>query len=248
MASAAVINNPSQYFDFIRVGVDEPRWLDVMRLRYEVYCLECRFLAARDYPDGLESDEFDKQSVHFAGVNSESQVIATLRLVRDSRLGFPLERHAGKFFPSFHELPRDRTVELSRLILARRYRRRRNDGRYATGGVGADARAPDEDPHHRAHRRSPYPLILFGLFRGMFEESLNTGLEYWLAAMEPWLQTFLGRFGFAFMPVGHPIEYFGEVVPYAAKISDVVRTVAETKAEVLEVIMGSRQGAPARAG
>ena len=243
MASAAVVNNPSQYFDFIRVGMDEPRWADVMRLRYDVYCLECQFLPAREYPDGLESDEFDKHSVHFAGVNSESQVIATLRLVRDSRLGFPLEHHADKLFPSFYELPRDKTVEISRLILAQRYRRRRNDGRYGTGGVGADAETTGGDPQHPAQRRSPYPLILFGLFRGMFEESLNTGLEYWLAAMEPWLQTFLGRFGFAFTPVGHPIEYFSEVVPYAAKISDVFRTVAEMKPEVLEVIMGGGAGA-----
>ncbi|HEY8856228.1 MAG TPA: hypothetical protein VIM43_02585, partial [Rugosibacter sp.] len=33
--------------------------LDIMKLRYEVYCNECRFLSADDYPDGCESDAYD---------------------------------------------------------------------------------------------------------------------------------------------------------------------------------------------
>lgn len=242
----AVVENPTKYFDFVRVGMDEPRWTDVMRLRYEVYCLECHFLEAAKYPDGLESDEFDRHCVHFAGVNSENQVIATLRLVRDQGLGFPLEHHADALLPAFYELPRDKTVEISRLILAKRYRRRANDGRYGTGGVGPDPNAAS-NPNHPSQRRSPYPLILFGLFRGMFEESLNTGLEYWLAAMEPWLQAFLEKFGFVFTPVGRPIEYFGEVVPYRAKIEDVFKTVASMKPEVLQVIMGGGDGAASAA-
>ena len=32
------------------------------RLRYQVYCLERKFLPAEDYPAGLELDEFDSHS------------------------------------------------------------------------------------------------------------------------------------------------------------------------------------------
>jgi N-acyl amino acid synthase of PEP-CTERM/exosortase system len=224
---------PSTYFDFVRVDISDTVWLDVQRLRYDVYCDELGFLDPSLYPGKLECDAFDPVSVHFAGLDNDRQAIATLRLVPDSPLGFPLEARSGALFPEFHGLPRDKTVEISRLILAKRFRRRLNDGRYGTGGISpATARSPG------ARLRSPYPLILFGLFRLMFEQSVNTGVQWWLAAMEPWLQTFFARFGFTFKPVGHAIDYYGEVVPYAARIEDIYRTVAQMKPEVLRVILG----------
>ena len=85
---------------------------------------------------------------------------------------------------------------------------------------------------------APYPLILFGLFGQMLQESLGSGLQYWLAVMEPWLQTFLARFGFAFTPVGKPIEYFGEVVPYGARIEDITSAVSSMKPEVWQILTG----------
>ena len=229
--------SPSQYFDFVRVEMTGATWVDVQRLRYEVYCREMQFLDAERYPTGLEGDEFDAHSVHFAGIDREKEVIATLRLVRDGGIGFPLEHHAAALHRSFYELPRDKTIEISRLILAKRYRRRANDTRYGTA-VRPDPAAGDADAAPGAQRRSPYPLILFGLFRCMFEESMNTGLEHWVAAMEPWLQSFLERFGFKFVPVGDPIEYYGQVVPYSARIQDIFETVANMHPDVLKIVLG----------
>ena len=34
------------------------------------------------------------------------------------------------------------------------------------------------------------------------------------------------------------MEYFGEVVPYSARIEDIFRTVAEMKPEVLQMVLG----------
>jgi N-acyl amino acid synthase of PEP-CTERM/exosortase system len=229
--------SPGKYFDFIRVEMADPFWVDLQRLRYDVYCEELKFLDVSNYPSGLESDPFDPVSVQFAAVNAENQAVATLRLVRDSTLGFPLEQHAASLWPAFSALPRDKTVEISRLILSRHYRRRANDDRYGVGGT-TPMPPRDDAPRPPVQRRSPYPIILFGLFRLMFEESVNTGLEWWLTAMEPWLRTYLSRFGFTFMPVGEPIEYYGQVVPYAAKIEDIFRAVAETKPEVLQMVLG----------
>jgi len=229
----ATIPSPTTYFDFRRVEMTDALWIDVQRLRYEVYCEEFGFLNAADYPTRLERDQFDAVSVHFAGIDATKQAIATFRLVHDSALGFPLERHAKSLFPRFHRLPREKTVEISRLILARRYRRRAADGRYGTGGIGAG-----EHGHATGQKRSPYPLVLFGLFRLMFEESVRRRVEWWLAAMEPWLQVFLSRFGFTFDPIGEPIEYYGRVVPYAARIEDIYQTVSSLKPDVLHVILG----------
>src|SRR4051812_4367815 len=42
---------------------------DSYRLRHQVYCNERQFLAAADYPDGLESDELDASSVHVGAID-----------------------------------------------------------------------------------------------------------------------------------------------------------------------------------
>ena len=229
------IVSPTTYFRFLHVDMGDPLWVDVQRLRYLVYCEELKFLDPAAYPTGLESDEFDPVSVQFAAVNHDKHTVATLRLVADSKLGFPLEHHSASLWPAFSELPRDKTVEISRLILSKQYRRRANDDRYGTGGTGP---APSTPPGAPAQRRSPYPLILFGLFRLMFERSVSTGIEWWLCAMEPWLRTYLSRFGFTFTAVGDPIEYYGEVVPYAAKVEEIFRTVSTMKPEILQMVLG----------
>ncbi len=237
MVEIAEGDRPSRYFDFVRVHVGEPRWDAIRRLRYDVYCTEMRFLDALQYPDGLEDDEFDKHSVHFAALDAEQNVIATLRLVRDQGLGFPLEQHGDALDPTFSDLLRDRTIEISRLVLASQYRRRAHDTRYGIA-VESETTARGTDVAGRQYRRSRYPLILFGLFRCMFEESVDTGLEYWVAAMEPWLRTFLARFGFVFTALGPPMQYFGTVVPYGARIADMYETVATMRPEVLDVVLG----------
>ena len=74
--------------------VDEPGELkDLFSLRYSVFCLERGFLKAEDYPDGLEKDEFDAHSIQLAVRDTQGRLAGTARLVRNSPLGLPLERH-----------------------------------------------------------------------------------------------------------------------------------------------------------
>jgi len=237
------IMHPGRHLDFSRVGADGYGMDDIERLRYEVYCLECGFLDPADYPDGREHDEYDGSSIHLAGSNSEDDIIASLRLVRDSSLGFPLEAHSKELYPEFADLPRDRTAEISRLVVAKRYRRRSNDGRYGTD-LGRETAVGVATESHSSRRRSQYPLILFGLFGLMFEESIDAGLEYWLAAMEPSLARFLRSFGFVFTPIGPTIDYFGSVVPYSARIQDVFESVSARRSDVLGVLLGKRSPLP----
>jgi N-acyl amino acid synthase of PEP-CTERM/exosortase system len=237
------IMHHGRHLDFSRVGADSIGMDGIERLRYEVYCLECGFLDPAERPDGREHDEYDGSSIHLAGFSSEDEIIASLRLVRDSSLGFPLEAHSKDLYPEFQDLPRDRTAEISRLVVAKRYRRRSNDGRYGTE-VGREAAMGVRTESHSSRPRSQYPLILFGLFGLMFEESIDTGLEYWLAAMEPSLARFLRSFGFVFTPIGPTIDYFGSVVPYSARIQDVLESVSARRSDVLGVLLGKDSPLP----
>jgi N-acyl amino acid synthase of PEP-CTERM/exosortase system len=229
---------PRRYFDFRRLKSSDGLWDEVQQLRYAVYCLECKYLDAAKFPDERESDEYDPYSVHFAATNERKEMVATLRLVRDSRLGFPLEQHAGSLSPDYHRLPRERTAEISRLILARSYRRRANDGLY-----GQELGDPEKDAQAKAeatYRRSQYPLILFGLFKEMYLESVRMGLEYWVAAMETSLQRMLSKFGLGLQQVGEPMSYYGQVIPYYVSIRQLEQFVMESRPDVFQFFGPSR--------
>ncbi|MBE0447613.1 MAG: GNAT family N-acetyltransferase [Actinobacteria bacterium] len=68
----------------------EDEMIAMYKLRYEVYCLEKRYLNADDYPDQLEHDEWDKYSVHFIATDG-TDIVGTVRLIKDSPIGFPTE-------------------------------------------------------------------------------------------------------------------------------------------------------------
>src|SRR4029450_2602254 len=81
----------------------------LQRLRYDVYCLEQRFVDAARCTDGRESDESAPPAIHFAAATETGEVVATLRLVLDSPLGFPLERYAAGLLDHRPALARPRT-------------------------------------------------------------------------------------------------------------------------------------------
>jgi N-acyl amino acid synthase of PEP-CTERM/exosortase system len=231
-APDAGVVHPHRYFDFKRLEATNGLWDGVQQLRYAVYCLECKYLDASRYPSERETDEFDPYSVHFAATNERQEMVATLRLVRDSSLGFPLERHAEHLSADYHKLPRDKTAEISRLILAKSYRRRANDGLY-----GQELGDPEKDAQAQAeatYRRSQYPLILFGLFKEMYVESVGMGLEYWVAAMETGLQRMLSRFGLGLHQVGEPMSYYGKVIPYYASIKQLEQFLMNSRPDVFQ--------------
>ena len=54
----------NEYFDMVPAVSDELK-NEVYKLRYQVYCIETEFEDPKQYPDGMEFDEFDKRSVHY---------------------------------------------------------------------------------------------------------------------------------------------------------------------------------------
>src|SRR6478672_10547133 len=77
---------------------DVPELLDnCYSLRYQVYCLERKFLRAEDYPLRLEIDEFDRHSIHIGAIDTRGDLIGTARAVKISEIGLPLFRHCTTF-------------------------------------------------------------------------------------------------------------------------------------------------------
>lgn len=88
---------------------------NIYKLRHRVFCEEKKYLNPEPTMGGLEYDEFDRHSVHYMTLNTNGEVIGTVRLVLDSPLGFPVNRH--------FEIPHgDRSIhmaEVSRLAVCK---------------------------------------------------------------------------------------------------------------------------------
>jgi N-acyl amino acid synthase of PEP-CTERM/exosortase system len=216
------------YFDFATVArqaVDALVLRDIRRLRYEVYCLECNYLQAEDYDEGLEADEYDVNSIHFAAYTLDhASIIGTVRLVQPGAdQVYPFQSHCTTF-DQFVSPPRAEAAEISRLVVRKTHRRRRGDSmegisaEFREKGRLADIRA--KPVIGREQRRGNSPLLLLGLYREMYRYSRANGIRYWYAAMERSLARSLEKMGFKFVPIGPQTDYYGPVTPHMVDLHD----------------------------
>jgi N-acyl amino acid synthase of PEP-CTERM/exosortase system len=192
-------------------------------LRYQVYCLERRFLPAADYPDGLEIDEFDRHSIHVGAVDGEGQLAGTARIVRVSTIGLPIFHHCTTF-PHERAFSHANThiVEVGRLAVSRTYRRRAGDAWYGT--VHAP-RSDDTTTDRREQRRRGQNEVCLTLLKALYQATKRLGVTEWLAGMEKSLERLLAQHGFSFQLIGPETDYFGLVGPYRLdlkKFDDVI--------------------------
>jgi N-acyl-L-homoserine lactone synthetase len=162
------------------------------RLRYQVYCIERRFLNPEDYPDEREYDEFDRHSLHLGVVDEEGALLATARLVKVNMIGLPLFRHC-RIYPRESELYQEstRVAEISRLCVSRSVRRRH---------IGTAS-------------------VAINLYRAIYQASKRHGFTHWLVATEPSLQRLLASLKVPFREVGPATDYYGPVAPYLVDLS-----------------------------
>jgi len=207
--------------------IDPILLMEIFRLRYEVYCLECRFLDPLAYQDGLEVDTYDKRSFHVASQNLEGTIVGSIRLVlaREEQ-EFPFEKHCPTF-DDFTFPPREQCAEVSRLVVKKSYRRRAGDSfqgvtrEFQEQGDVIDIEQFIHNNERAAQeRRSNSPQILLGMYREIYRFSRNNGIHYWFAAMERSLVRILGQLGLRFIPIGPQADYYGKVRTYTANLDE----------------------------
>lgn len=200
----------------------------ILALRYQVYCTECAFLSASDYPDGLETDAYDELSTHFCAMNLDGLLSGYVRLVPSDHDGrFPFQDHCPDLFD--HASPPDprQSGEISRLMVHEHYRRRRGD---TLAGVTV---MNETAPEPAMERRNDSPQIMLSMFRQMYAYSVSNDIRYWYAAMERPLARALVRMGFAFEAIGPQTDYYGPVAPYLADLRTLELKVGEARPDLL---------------
>ena len=203
----------TQYFQGLVLD-DHPELLQASyALRFQVYCKERQFLPPEAYPDQLETDEFDGDSVHMGVVNLRGELAATSRLVHlTTARGLPSFGHctfdAG--IDTLQELGR-RVIEVSRLSVSRSYNRRDGDGHYGLGS------AP---PRTDGSERRAGGVLVMTLYKAMYQASKRRGITHWVAATERSLYRLVSRSGFPFRQLGPETDYYGPVAPYLIDLSE----------------------------
>lgn len=187
------------------------------RLRYNVYCIERRFLEAKTYPEAMETDPFDKYSIHFGALDREGNLAGAVRLVRPSAIGLPMW-DACEIFPNeLEQLRKISCAEVSRLTISRTYRRRSEDGLYGTGNT-KDFENIARNSTDNERRQGP-PLVL-SLYIAVYQTAKRNGVTHLLAATEKSLQRLFRLYYFPFRPIGPEVDYFGPVTPYIMDLNE----------------------------
>ncbi|NDY73826.1 PEP-CTERM/exosortase system-associated acyltransferase [Desulfobacter hydrogenophilus] len=228
-------------YDRFKFGqvIDDDILKDTFRMRYEVYVDEFGFENKHDHPDGLEKDEYEKESIHFACLNETDSVVGTIRLVLNSDKGFPIE-HATKLNFTGEKPEPNKTGEISRLTVTKDLRRRKEDGMYGVesylkkkeGGV-----LPDDGTIPKEMEGRKNPIIVLGLYQVMLHESLRQGLTHWYMITEKKIFYALKKYGFLFQQIGVPVQYHGERIPYFANIHELLVDLKQTDAGMYDLML-----------
>lgn len=197
---------------------------DIFCLRYQVYVNEWGFESPHDHPAGLEYDEYDEHSVHvYARSDAQDQVIGTVRMVLNSSLGFPLERHFDiTDLPA--DIDRNAIAEISRLAISKEYRRRAIDRKI----FGLERTAPNQIPRFVENgddfRRHCEHQLVRGLYLNIYRDSKLRGLTHLYAAMAKGLHIILKRWGIYFVQIGPEKDYHGIRAPYLVSLESIARS------------------------
>ena len=183
-----------------------------LALRYQVYCLERKFEDAGQHPDGRERDELDRRSIHSLIVHKpQDEAIGTARLILpqarpDSLPIQQLLRRTGMKARDY--FPADATAEVSRFAISKHFRRRGVEGGPKPASL-------------QTERRSNLPCL--GLVQIMLRQSIDLGISYWGAVMEPQLLRMLEAMGIHFDSIGPLVSHHGLRQPSFCYIPQMLR-------------------------
>jgi N-acyl amino acid synthase of PEP-CTERM/exosortase system len=220
-------------FTFRKVEPHEKELLaKIYRLRFDVYCHECGFLREEDHPNKLDIDEYDSQSVHFAAIDTDGEVVGTIRMILPGALPLPVVKYCSFVDLGKIDYPRFKAVELSRFVISKKIRRRKDDDFYYGPKVVAGKIDLEKKEKIEEMRRSK-PMA-FGLYKRLYLESKALGITHWCTLMETSLWLLLWVHGFEFECLGGEVDVMGKVKPYIGEIPIIERSVSEKFPEFFE--------------
>lgn len=234
---AEIADRLARHFSIVRADTPDLR-AAAFRLRCAVYVeeLQAPGFETWRFPDGEERDSYDSHSSHsLLRHRSDGHWAGVVRLVLappDRReFLFPVERAAGAALDKrlLAGVRRSCIGEISRLILAREFRRKPDEPGVPSG---AGVLLPPQWPGDKRHAGIPFPVL--GLLVATMQMTEDHGVTHWLATMEPRLARMLTMLGIEFTPIGPAMAYGagGMRTPYLGIVVDVMRRLKSTRPSI----------------
>jgi N-acyl amino acid synthase of PEP-CTERM/exosortase system len=226
----------NRYFEMVPAISDELK-NEVYKLRYQVYCIENNFESPSQFPDEMEFDGFDQQSVHYLIRHRKSgEYAATTRLIlpdaNNPEKLFPLEQYCKiDNFAVMQPINREYLGEISRFCVSKAFKKRKNEA-HTLAGINADWR-PD---YFTLDERRTYPHITIALIACFIKASYENDIHYLFAAMEPSFFRFVSPLGIKLIKIGPMTNYHGERLPAMIKITDLLDCVAEKNLDIWNLL------------
>lgn len=217
------VNRFDAYFKLVSANTRE--LIDTaFALRYQVYCLERQFEDPTQQPGGLESDDHDRHAVHsliFHRPRGEAIGTARLILPQARANSLPIQQLLRKngLNPADY-FPNEIAAEVSRFAISKEFRRRNFEAIRSADG--------------KRDRHSNLPCL--GLVQMLLRQSIELGVEYWGAVMEPQLLRMLAAMGIRFQPVGPLVSHHGLRQPSYCHVPLMLRNLALTRPESWAVV------------
>jgi N-acyl amino acid synthase of PEP-CTERM/exosortase system len=205
-------------------------------LRHQVYCIERGFEAPDPDHPGLEFDTYDDHAIQTILTRRGTDAVAgAVRLIlpREDALDdcLPIQRICSDpLIQDRDEFPVERTGEISRFCISKAFRRRVRDDKYAEDVPVYANGIPVED----ADRLVPHMTL--GLIEQLVDQSIQHGLVYWCAEMEPTLLRLLTRLGIYFEPIGPLVVHHGIRQPCRARLDKLLDRVFAERRDVWEIL------------
>lgn len=222
-----------QYFDTLVLKADDHDLRDEgFRLRYQVYCVENAFEDPADNPDGLERDALDDRSVHCLLQHKRSRAMAgAVRLVlpnqEDLAHSFALQEVCSDpLIADAARFPVAQMAEVSRFCVSKDFRKRQGDWLYPQ----------NVEPGDKQDERRVIPNMTLGLIEGLVRMSLENGIFYWCAVMEPPLLRLLSRLGIHFQNIGPLVDYHGRRQPCYIPLDTLLQRVYAERPDVWDIL------------
>ena len=210
------------------------------RLRYDVFCRENGFIDPARCTDEREHDEFDERAVHHLLIHKPTgEVAGTVRVLLPDETrpltSFELQKNCDHPLLQIENRALG-IAEISRLCMARNFRRRPRDGHILpsyheqewSDGDNRNILAPF------LRRRIPYAPL--GLMMAAYETILGAGLLDVVSAVDPAQFRTLKRIGLSYRVLGPRLQNCGSQQPFIFNIKTAFDTIAAENPECWDVV------------
>lgn len=201
------------------------------RIRYLVYCVELGFEDPDRFPEGLEQDHWDEQSVHFlVRTRATGEWIAAMRLVLPHEGKLPVEHLCQLNTDALPPVAPSQLGEISRLCVIDHVRHQAPSTGASTDPLKDIA---DVAPAPSARHESK---IILGLLRAASAFSRLHGIKYWYFITTPALARRISRLNMLLKPIGAVVQHRGDRYPYLADLEESERRASAISADIVAML------------